>query len=249
MATSSKPREAIQRPHDGMVENMWIFPSSGSDPVDITNHGWGVITLTEDMFSPCVMGKIDIVDTINLPQHLHLVGDEVIIFTIGTPSAPVIAFVGRVTKVSERVNPTDASMAYVLEFISAEAIGDLTRKVRKSYSNMLYSDMVKMIHKEYLTGYTSPEKTLFVEDTLHLASIAIPGWSPFTALQKLAARSLAQDPTYLNASYLFFERLGTGEQNSGGYYFIPVEKVWHTGPVVARYVHMPKNTDFKSKHC
>jgi hypothetical protein len=226
----------LQGPGDFSLEYLDIITSKG-EIIHIKDHGWLSISLTEDIFEPAVMGVIDIMDSVDLPGSYNLIGNETIEFNFSTPSLTPIKFEGKCTKVTESIDTSDASKGYSLEFISAEAITSMLNKVRKSYSDMPYSEMAKLIYKDYIGS----DKPFDVEGTLNTSSLTIPGWSPFRALTSLADRSQSSNPNYQNGSFLFYETCIDDTKMYGGFKFHSLESLWDKSRVMAHYTNQVKN--------
>ena len=227
----------LQGPGDFSLDHMNIINSAG-EKVSIKDHGWMSISLTEDIFEPAIMGVIDIIDSVNLPQNLNLIGNEKIELGFSAPSLEPIIFTGSITKVTESIDTSDSSKGYSLEIISTEAVTSLLQKVRKSYTAKSHSDIAKLIYSRYLGS----RKAFRVEDTLNTTSIAIPGWNPFDAIKSLADRSQSANPKYQNGSYLFYENCGNGDDN-GGFSFRSLESLWDGATPLVHYTNQVKNTE------
>lgn len=230
---SSRHTDLYQSAGDLRVDYIQIVSSAG-ELFDVSQGGWTKLSLFESIYEPFLKGEIHMHDTTNLPQTLRLMGNELIRFRFSTPGLDPIVFSGRLTKVSERVETGDTSAAYKFEFVSSELISSLQKKVRKSYINKSYSDIVALVYDEFLREPNSPlglSKTLAVSPTLGLKSIAIPGWGPFKVIKRLASKSISVNPNYDNATYMFFERCDNGhpaDRGSGrsGFIFKSLESLW-----------------------
>ena len=225
----------LQGPGDFSIEHMDVITSVG-EKISIKDHGWLSITLSEDIFQPAVSGRIEIMDTVDLPGNFNLIGNEIISFEFSTPTLTGINFTGKITKVTESLDISDATRGYSLEFVSSEAITSMLTKVRKSYSGMPYSSMANLIYKDYIKS----KKRFEVEGTLNTASLAIPGWNPFISIRSLAARSQSANPKYQNGSYLFYEVCDDGS-GDGGFKFHSLESLWDQSKVMAHYTNQIKN--------
>jgi len=241
--------ERLQRPGEPKVTNIDIHVPRG-DLVDVIGL-FGSLTLTEDLFTPHIAGRVELSDSINLLDSYNLTGEERVRVRFGTPTLPVIDFEGSVTGYSPRIMPTDAAMIYSFDFISPEAISSITRRVRKGYHKLSYSDMAKKVYSAYLASVGSvtdrPVKKFRSMPSTGLATIAIPGWRPLDTLSKLAARATDVVP-YKNSTFTCTELCDDGTGTIGGYYFYSLERLWEDPKISAKYVWSPKGADTFNQH-
>ena len=118
---------------------------------------------------------------------------------------------------TDRVLLGDKLVAYVLHFISPEAIIDLNKKVSKVYSGKP-EDIVKSLITDNLNGLQS-KKEVFVEPTNKDIKFISNFWSPAKSINY--ATSLAVNKNNA-ANYVFFE-------NRYGFYFISLDSLYTNG--------------------
>ena len=248
VATSAD--EYSQGPGSVVVEKIAITPLGQSEEFEISTGGWLEFSIHEDILDSIITGKIEIQDTQNLPQLLNLKGGEFISIVFRTPSLNSIFFSGNITKIGEGVSSPPYSRVYAIEFASSELISSTVQgDIRKIYKGPI-SETVKKILDEYLastslsTSLRRP-KQCFIEGTFGPSNetFNITGWTPITAIRKLAAKALPANPSYRKPTFLFFERCDDG-QAGGGFFFTSLGRLWSMGPV-RRYNNQVKNLGMK----
>ena len=112
----------------------------------VTNQVIG-FQLYEDLFNPWISGQIIIKDTHDLINLFPLVGKEFVRIDISTPGLDdKYKFKGEfiIYKLTDRLRTAHREQAYVLHFVSKEAIIDVNKKISKTYAGKI-SDTVKSI--------------------------------------------------------------------------------------------------------
>lgn len=144
------------------------------------------VTIVEDIFTNYNYGNISITDSIDLVQSLPLVGGEVIKFEYKTDSTKKVVrreFV--VYKIVNNPLSTQRMIGLSLQFISKEALTDQNVLISKSFNGIKASDSVKVLFEEL-----GSNKSIEVEQTLHLQNSIIPNWTPFQSINWLSTVSL-----------------------------------------------------------
>lgn len=176
---------------------------------------WDAIEIYEDMYTNCLSGQIQILDTLNLLYHFSICGREKLILSFSVPvldggtGTTKVTRTFRVYKISERApQPNDKGLRYVLHFASEEFIKSQQTKISKSFEGTI-DNMVTSIYNDYLKvdyGDAANQKPLDVDPTLSTHRFVIPYWSPLTTINWLAARSVSQSNRE-NCNFVFYEDL------------------------------------------
>jgi len=182
------------------------------------------IIVIEDLFSNVVKLEVSLTDAEGFMETFPVIGDETIELT----------FLSRLTEVQAafreegtnhqkfkvydiQMNPSESKYGEFTIFgVSEEYVRSMQKRVSKRYTG-LNSDSIKDIVRKYL-GY---EKDLFLEKTKVTHSTIIPNWTPFEAINFLAARSISavdeeievmdmQLQTSSGSFFVFYERLNEG---------------------------------------
>lgn len=149
-----------------------------------------------------VTASFVLLDSVSLITVFPITGEELIHVKFKTPTSAFLKSIDkvfRVISVRDMVRTKVREEGYTLVCVSVPMVKDMTRKVRKAYSNMLISDMVKKIGEEFL-GITEFES---VEDTEGNRTIVIPNYSPSKAIEFLSRE--AKSPNSASSNYVFFE--------------------------------------------
>lgn len=185
-----------------------------SATVEITKL-WDSIEIYEDMYTNCLSGQIEIMDTMNLLYHFSICGRERLILSFSVPildggsGRTNITRTFRVYKISERApQPNDKGLRYTLHFVSEEFIRSQQTKISKAFEGTV-DQIVNTIYNDYLKidyGDRLNQKLLDADKTLFKHRFVIPYWSPLSAINWLAARSIALENRE-NCNFVFYEDL------------------------------------------
>ena len=203
---------------DVSIEKCDIFTSGGLKQ-DIAAQVIA-ISIYEDLFSPFISGSLTVRESFDLVNLFPFVGEEMVEIDIVTPTLEEdknIKGTFYIYKMTDRVLLGDKLVAYVLHFISPEAIIDLNKKVSKVYSGKP-EDIVKSLITDNLNGLQS-KKEVFVEPTNKDIKFISNFWSPAKSINY--ATSLAVNKNNA-ANYVFFE-------NRYGFYFISLDSLYTNG--------------------
>ena len=163
------------------------------------------ITIYEDILSLTLTGTITITDSVNLPSHGPVLGQEYLYLKIKTPTYPnvrttTIDFsenVFLVHAVSARQQIRDGVQGFVLSFASQELVRNQRLKVTQSLTGS-WSDIVeKMIRGR---NFLNTKKNVLVERTAGIKRFVSPNIRPLdiVVLAIKQARSLKKgEPTFL----------------------------------------------------
>lgn len=190
----------------------------------ITNQVIG-LQIYEDLFNPWISGQIIIKESHDFLNLFPLVGEEFVRLDVSTPGLDdKYKFKGEffIYKMTDRLRSAHREQAYVLHFISKEAIIDMNKKISKTYSGKI-SETVKSIF-EAEDGLESVKK-LTIEPTSNSTKHISNFWSPLKNINYLAKQSVN-----INGSptFLFFE-------NKFGFMFASLESLL-TVPIYQKFV-------------
>lgn len=167
----------------------------------ITNQVIG-IQLFEDMFNPWISGQIIIKESHDFINLFPLVGKEFVRIDLSTPGLDEkYKFRGEffIYKLTDRIRSAHREQAYVLHFVSKEAIIDVNKKISKTFAGKI-SDTVKAI-VEAEDGLES-KKNLTVEPTANNTKHISNFWSPLKNINYLSKNAVNADGS---PTYIFFE--------------------------------------------
>jgi len=203
---------------DVSIEKCFIYTSGGLKQ-DIAAQVIA-ISIYEDIFSPFISGSLTIRESFDLANLFPFVGEEMLRIEIVTPgldSKKNIRGAFYIYKMADRVLLGDKLVAYVLHFISVEAVIDLNKKISKTYSGKP-EDIVKSIISDNVNGLQS-KKDVFVEPTNKNIKFISNFWSPARCINYCTAIAVNKN----NApNYIFFE-------NRFGFYFISLDSLYTNG--------------------
>ena len=116
------------------------------------------ISIYEDLFSPFMTGSLVVKESFDLVNIFPFVGEEMVEIEISTPTLEKGNIKGTfyVYKLTDRQLVGDKNVAYMLHFISMEAIVDLNKKISKVFTGSP-ADIVKSLVSDNLNGLQSKE--------------------------------------------------------------------------------------------
>ena len=238
--------ENVNEAGDVITETLRVRAADGTT-IDISNFCID-LTLYEDMFSNVLMGEAIIGDSAGLISAIQFQGLEYLTLSYRTPSfTETISKSFFISKVSERFfSANDRQEVYRLSFVSIEGQVDNNIAISKKYSGIT-SDLVTQIYNDYLKV---PRFIDVIKDTplkvkaalSSTASFVASSWSPFRAINWLAARSFITATSAPN--YLFYE-------SNKSFNFVSVEDLitWqrNSGRLFAEYIYFPGASSIQSK--
>lgn len=200
--------EVLRRENDFVLQKLKITAFTGAS-YDISKM-YTTLTYEENIFQGSIHGSITLLDTIDLPTLLPIVGEESIeaMFTRpeatenGEPSLlPSLAFKARVYKMSPREiqGTSDKVQNYTLYFASEELFKSAQKKVTQGFKSTKYSEIVEQVFKQHLFE----EKMIEIEETKFEHDYVITNKSPYLAIRELAARSISA--TTEGSLFTFYE--------------------------------------------
>ena len=194
-----------------IVDECRLVSQNGAG-LDLTNH-FSNINIYEDIYSNTLTGTIELVDGLNIAQHLPLMGQEVLHLTFFTPGLKKNKVKFMVNEVGTRVSDKAQKMqTYTLHLISEEHMANTNKRVSKAYEGEI-DTIVEEVLREYLTE----EKSFFTEPTAFTHKFVIPNWTPLRTINWLASHAVSKDNMEVS-NYMFFETID-------GFYLAPLSKL------------------------
>jgi len=233
-----KDPDNLNEPGDVITETLTIRTAAGEN-VNISNFCI-TLTLFEDLFSNVLMGECIIGDSASLVSMIQFQGYEYLTLSYRTPSfTEKITKTFFITKVAERMfSADDRQQLYTISFISVEAQIDNNTKLTKKFTGTT-SDLVTTLYNNYLkiSRFSDVQKdTQFIVKASpgSSASFVASSWSPFRAINWLAARSFSAATSAPN--YMFYE-------SNKAFYFVSIEDLIieqrNNSHIFAEYIYFP----------
>ena len=165
------------------------------------------MNIYEDMFGNFITADLMLNDSVNLPVHGPLVGQEYLDFQFATKSlGTIMAGYMPLTSIKKRYITKERQQIYMLHFVSMAGITNATMKISKSFRGVTISDMAETLLLDYFSEVEWEE--ILVEPTEGIHNIVIPNWTPFQALNWLTKRAVNQNGC---ANYLCYETMSSKE--------------------------------------
>ncbi len=223
--------EELFFPNDVRLERIII--SNGLRDVDVSQM-LVRINIFEDLYNNVLSGSITLVDSVNLIGSFPFVGleqVEIVFKTPGFAKRDKTELFFNVYQISDRITGsaavgTEVTQTYTLQFISKAYFRNQQSRVRKAYTNTPISQMVKEIVGNRLNEDVDAEPTSGIQTFL------IPSWTPFRAVNWLAARARPESHPEA-ANYLFYETVA-------GFQFRSINDIVQQTPTI-RFVYDPAN--------
>lgn len=175
--------------------------------------------ITEDLAQPIMRGKMVIHDSLSLITRLPIVGGEQVMLSFKTPFPTnqsytikefTHAFV--VTAIKHLESTNVRTEVFVMEIASPEIISARTKRIALSYKNLIVSEMVKKICKDYMA---LTDNKLEIEPSVGASKFVVPNMLPLEAINVLCAEAKGQDKP---SNYIFYE-------TRDKYHFVTLEKL------------------------
>ena len=232
LSFSQRAKDEIFYPNDVRLDRVII--KNGVFEIDISALVVQ-INIFEDVYSNTLSGSITLADSINLIGTFPFVGLEQIQIGFKTPGfskRDKTELLFDVYQIADRntgssAEGSDVTQVYSLHLISPAFARNQKSRVLKAFSHMSIDEMVGRIINNFLSEDVETEFTSGTQ------SYVIPGWTPFRAVNWLAARA-RPEKNPAAANYLFYE-------TCAGYQFRSIDSLVQQKPV-ARFVYDPANT-------
>lgn len=202
---------------DASIKQLQIHSSTGR--YELLPH-FVELNIYEDIYASSITADITLIDSVNLPYNLALVGQETLDINIalegfdeGGLTEHLVSIKPpplHVNSLDNRIHVKPKLQGFSLSMISEQYMSSAHSKVSKSYFDMTIGEMVEDIYSVYLDDRTEEEKKnkirgLFVEDTERTERLIIPNLRPIDAINWLSKRAVQSNDFGVN--YLFFETL------------------------------------------
>lgn len=224
--------QGIQRAGDVIIEELKLV-STDNTVFDLTEF-LVELNIYEDMFSSYLKGNIVLSDSLNLIERAPIIGEELILVKIKTPSFAgdsVIQKTFRVFKISDRnVVRDNNSQTFILYFASIELFYDVQLPLFLPFEGVIH-EVASRIYEEFINTnrkFFISESSSDITETEAVTPMVIlnaaanrvkfvsPGWTPFKCLNWLASKAIPKETTAKN--FLFFE-------STKAFYFGSVEYI------------------------
>lgn len=216
--------EILQSAGDVLIEKILLISSSGKI-VSIADY-LIELNIYESIFNPSLSGTLTLGDSSNLIKTLPIIGDELLLLEIKTPTLnSKISRTFRIYSIQDKTYSTDGSAhVYNLEFCSAEAFRDISNPIFKSFDGEAHT-LVQQIYDDYLKGprtlseqgeESSSELFILTNGSNKLKFVS-PGWSPIQCINWIASRSESSNGKACN--FLFWE-------TTKAFYFGTIETIF-----------------------
>jgi hypothetical protein len=208
------------------------------------------LNIYENLYRQSLTADITLSDSVNLPYHLALVGQETVNIDIkltGFEEGSAIAEQEisikpppfHVINMNNRIYTKPKTQVFTLLLISEHYMSSLHSKVSKSYFNKTIGEMVSDIYLTYLDDRTQSEKDnglrgLFVEPTNREERFIIPNLSPLDAIRWLSKRT-EQDSGF-GVNYVFFETVSRS-------YFCSLNYLLENQEPLMTFIYRPRVDD------
>ena len=207
MAPQAAKGDGIITPGSFDLKVLNLYTSTGTI-IDLRSVVVGV-SINSSIYRQGISGSVTISESLGMDQQFAIHGNEHIEIKFSVPSLEQepLEYFAAVTGVENRnMASQNKAQLYVLHFISLELYKSNQTKIRKTYKNMLLTDMIETVFDNYLAIHKN--KTLNVFDkSISAHSVTVPNLSPYDTINWLSAQ--AQSGKYKRASnYYFFERPG-----------------------------------------
>lgn len=211
--------ESLQKAGSVKIEELKLI-STNNTIWDLTEF-LVELNIFEDIFSNYLQGNIVLTDSRNLIEKVPIIGEELLVLKVKTPSFPddfTIKKTFRVFKLSDRnVVRDNNTQNFILYFASIELFYDILLPLFVPFEGKI-TDVVEEIYTNYISAsrdfdigessnsvkeieHSTP---LFVlNETTNKVKFVAPGWTPFKCLNWLATKSIPKNGKAKN--YLFFE--------------------------------------------
>ena len=222
------PNDKILNPGDILVESLTITSAAGVS-LDVKSQ-FVSINIYEDMFSNGLSGFLVLVDSLNLIRYLQITGRETLKVSFATPgdnnSTDFREREFLIYKISSDLKLLgDGKKLLRFEFVSKPVYDNSKFRISRSFSNMRYSDMVKIIGKDIF------DIDINACPTMGRRNAIIPNWNPMYSINWLAKRSSAESIPEA-CDYVFYQTL------DGKYQFLPISLL-KSQETLVKYHHTP----------
>lgn len=200
-------------PGDVFVNNLVV--SSGRGTLNLTKIFLSA-KIFESIFTPGIIGHIEVLDTEDYIGNLKLSGDETVNFSFKSPDRESLNYNLSLNSVDE-VQDLGSMKAkvYQLTCVSTEVLKAKAGPIQKSYNTQI-SSMVSDVFSSFL----SSSKSIDIEATKGIQRFISPSLKPFSLIKELKKRAVSLENK--SSNFLFFE-------NADGFKFKTIEGLVKAG--------------------
>jgi hypothetical protein len=206
--------QKLEKAGDVYIKKVELFSSTGI--LMNLDEFFLELNLYEDIYRPCIRGKLTLSDSRNLIEILPIVGEELLLLEIVTPSfEQSINKIFRVVGIENRSIVRDKNtQVYTLNFVSSEIIYDVNLPIFKKFEGLV-TDVIGDVFSNYISQNNlldtsdripkeveTSELRVLVESSNKVKFVS-PGWTPFKIIQWLASKAIPAEGKACN--FLFYE--------------------------------------------
>lgn len=198
------------------------------------------ISIFEDIYNSTVSGMVVLKDGNDFFAKIPLSGFEFISVSFSKPNGAEKTSFAKIFRIYKMtgpvVKPSNAAVqSYIIHFCSEENIVSLSRRISKSYSGKIISDIILDILQNQLLVVPGKILPQNIEATKGRHNIIIPNMNPLTAVTWLTSRATKVSESGVSACYMFYE-------NSEGYNLKSLETLFEKS-AKRQYVFGSKNVE------
>lgn len=178
------------------------------------------INIFEDLFSNTIIAEIVIVDSLNIPMYLPILGEEDIFIKFKTFGSNKSTFLKlKVNNIKKRNFLKENFQVFIIEAVSPEFLKDKQVRLSKSYKDIEVSEIVKDIFST--VGNT---KHISLNKTKLNTSFIVSNWRAFESIKSLTNKSIGFND---EANYVFYQTTSNTSFNSE-YHFKSINNLMKT---------------------
>ena len=203
---------------DAVVTKLTMSKIDGSTPYRIIAQT-ETVTIMEDLFRPCMIAELHMIDGINLLKTFPINGSEYIDIEFQTPAETekftCRMYVYAITDL--KIDVENQMQRYTIKCCSQEFLTNVSTVVEKGYDATI-DQMVSDILTTNLKTTKLPNSRIY--PTQGPQHIVMPQINPFQAIEMLRCR--ASSAVRQSSSFVFFE-------NKRGFNFLTIEDLFQLG--------------------
>lgn len=202
-------------PGDVFVDNITIV--SPRTPSWNMAQNFLSASILETIFTPGVMGEIEVIDTEDFLGKLKLAGDELVQFQFTKPNGISASYMFHLNSIKDvTIVGSMKTKTYKLEVVSREVLTGQAKYVQKGYN-----DTIDNIVKD-LQGQLNSKLSLISEATKGKRNIKIANQQIYHAIEMLRKQAVSNDSK--SSNYMFW-------QTWKSFYFQTLEYMVKQGPI------------------
>ena len=212
--------ETISFAGDVLIEDLTLISMVSGKEMNVTNQLLEV-KIFEDLFSPFISGSLILRESLDILNHLPLMGQEYLQMKIRTPTLDekdAIQGLFYVYNMTDRAFVSERNVVYKLNFISYSALIDSNTKLSKPFEGKI-SDIAKKLITNWVGDFAVKDEN--IETTRNATKYVSNYWSPAKNLNYITNQAIN---TSGSPSYLFFE-------NRQGFNFKSLASMYKADPV------------------